>query len=69
MQQIETFTLNEMLSTFRDYGIPCSYEVGAQMILQGKLPFALGVEVEGGKNKFVIFKHGCLKWLEERSKE
>lgn len=69
MPRIETLTLNEMINLFRDYGIPFSYEKAVAMIMQEKLPFAIGVAMPSGNNQFTIFKRSCLNWLKERSEE
>ena len=64
---IETMTLNELLCSFRGEGISCGYDTVVELIMQGKLPFAVGVVVNG-RNKFLIFRKGYEEWISAKGK-
>ena len=67
---VKTLAIEELLSLFRDYGIPCSQESVAALIESGKLPFAICTEKEPGRRrKYLIFARGAVEWLEAHAEE
>lgn len=61
-----TLTINELCSLFRDYGIPCSNEILAAGIEEGKFPFAISIRKDGmGPRWNLIFRKGAQEWLQK----
>lgn len=62
---VELMTLNELMAAFRSEGIGCGYDALSELILSGKLPFAIGTKVNE-RNKFIIFRKGYEAWINEK---
>lgn len=64
-----TIGINELLSLFRDYEIPCGYPAMVALIDGGKLPFAYSAIHEESKHRtFIIFRRRAVEWLEAMTK-
>lgn len=61
--QATTLTVDETAKLFRDRGISCAEATLRQLIIEGKLPFAVGTQLQG-KRKFIVSKAGCIAWLD-----
>lgn len=60
-----TMTLNELCNLMREYGIPCSNEIIAAGIEEGKFPFAISIRKGGqGPRWNLIFRKRAEEWLQ-----
>ena len=61
-----TMSIIELAERMRANLIPVSEEKLGRMIVEGKLPFAVGLEAQsGGKNSYLIFRHAFYEWLDK----
>lgn len=57
--------INDLCIMFRDYGIPCSSEIIATGIEEGKFPFALSIRKANGHRWNLIFRRKAEEWLQQ----
>lgn len=61
-----TMTLHDCCEALRANQIAFSEEVLGQMILEGKLPFAVGTRMDkSSRAKFLIFRSAFYRWLDD----
>ena len=61
-----TMTLQELCEYFKANFVPADPETIAEMIVQGKYPFAFGLPADGKhKRRLQIFRAGAYAWLDE----
>lgn len=61
-----TMTLQELCEYFKGNFVPADPETIAEMIVQGKYPFAFGLPADGKhKRRLQIFSAGAYAWLDE----
>lgn len=59
-------TLQELCEYFKGNFVPADPETIAEMIVQGKYPFAFGLPADGKhKRRLQIFRAGAYAWLDE----
>nr|WP_276871608.1 hypothetical protein [Fournierella massiliensis] len=60
-----TMTLHDCCEAFRANQIPISERVLGQMIQEGKMPFAIGTQLDASeRSKFLIFRPAFYRWLD-----
>ncbi len=61
-----TMTLHDCCEAFRANQIPISEGILGQMIQEGKMPFAVGTQLEhSGRSKYIIFRPAFYRWMDE----
>ena len=65
MEPLPYMTVHECCEAFRANCIPMSEGMLSQLILEGKLPFAVGTRAEGSSRaKLLIFRRRFYEWLD-----
>lgn len=60
-----TMTIHECCEALRANRVPASERVVGQMIREGRLPFAVGTQLEGrGRSVYMIFRFPFYQWLD-----
>lgn len=61
-----TMTLHECCEALRANQVPISENLLGQMILEEKLPFAVGTQADDStRSKYLIFRGAFYRWLDD----
>jgi len=64
--EFPTMTLHDCCEALRANQVPISERILGQMIQEGKLPFAIGTQLDTSeRSKYLIFRPAFYRWLEE----
>ena len=59
-----SLNLSELVDMFHEHDLAASKDTLADMIVEGKFPFAVGIR-SGGKAKLYISRSGAEEWLKQ----